>query len=131
MRLWAIGAVVGAAALAAGYFALRPTGGSANDAPYRSAAIDRGRITASVRATGTLTPMTTVVVGSQLSGHDLASANAAFVLCYGVGMVLGPQVIGVGMDLFGTAGFGWALALFFAAYIALALGRIMLKVRRT
>lgn len=69
MRLWAIGAVVGVGALAAGYFALRPTGGAANDAPYRTAAIDRGRITASVRATGTLTPMTTVVVGSQLSGQ--------------------------------------------------------------
>lgn len=69
MRLWAIGAVIGAGALAAGYFALRPTGGAANDAPYRTAAIDRGRITASVRATGTLTPMTTVVVGSQLSGQ--------------------------------------------------------------
>lgn len=69
MRLWAIGAVVGAGALAAGYFALRPTGGAANDAPYRLAAIDRGQITASVRATGTLTPMTTVVVGSQLSGQ--------------------------------------------------------------
>ena len=41
MRLWAIGAVVGAGALAAGYFALRPTGGAANDAPYRTAAIDR------------------------------------------------------------------------------------------
>ncbi len=69
MRLWAIGAVVGAGALAAGYFALRPTGGAANDTPYRLAAIDRGQITASVRATGTLTPMTTVVVGSQLSGQ--------------------------------------------------------------
>lgn len=69
MRLWAIGAVVGAGALAAGYFALRPTGGAANDTPYRTAAIDRGRITASVRASGTLTPMTTVVVGSQLSGQ--------------------------------------------------------------
>jgi HlyD family secretion protein len=69
VRLWAIGAVVGAGALAAGYFALRPTGGAANDTPYRTAAIDRGRITASVRATGTLTPMTTVVVGSQLSGQ--------------------------------------------------------------
>lgn len=69
MRLWAIGAVIGAGALAAGYFALRPTGGAANDTPYRTAAIDRGRITASVRATGTLTPMTTVVVGSQLSGQ--------------------------------------------------------------
>lgn len=69
MRLWAIGAIVGATALTAGYFALRPTGGAANDTPYRTAAIDRGRITASVRATGTLTPMTTVVVGSQLSGQ--------------------------------------------------------------
>jgi len=69
VRLWAIGAVVGVGALAAGYFALRPIGGSANDTPYRTAAIDRGRITASVRATGTLTPMTTVVVGSQLSGQ--------------------------------------------------------------
>jgi HlyD family secretion protein len=69
VRLWAIGAVVGVGALTAGYFALRPTGGAANDTPYRTAAIDRGRITASVRATGTLTPMTTVVVGSQLSGQ--------------------------------------------------------------
>lgn len=69
MRLWVIGAGIGAAALAAGYYTLRPTGGAANDAAYRTAAIDRGRITASVRATGTLTPMTTVVVGSQLSGQ--------------------------------------------------------------
>ncbi|WP_066471687.1 efflux RND transporter periplasmic adaptor subunit [Bosea sp. WAO] len=69
MRVWVIGAGVGAAALAAGYFALRPTGGAASDAAYRTAAIDRGQITASVRATGTLTPVTTVVVGSMLSGQ--------------------------------------------------------------
>ena len=31
-------------------------------------------------------------LGSKLSGRDLASANAAFVLCYGLGMVLGPQI---------------------------------------
>ncbi|WP_332684411.1 efflux RND transporter periplasmic adaptor subunit [Bosea sp. (in: a-proteobacteria)] len=69
MRVWVIGAGIGAAALAAGYLALRPTGGVANDAAYRTAAIDRGQITASVRATGTLTPVTTVVVGSMLSGQ--------------------------------------------------------------
>jgi MFS family permease len=63
-------------------------------------------------------------LGSRLSGHDLANANAAFVLCYGLGMVLGPQAIGIGMDLIGPAGFGWSLALFFAAYIVLAVGRI-------
>ncbi len=56
-------------AVAAGYWALRPTGGTANEAAYRTTTVDRGQITAAVRATGTLTPMTTVLVGSQLSGQ--------------------------------------------------------------
>jgi len=64
-------------------------------------------------------------LGSKLSGRDLASANAAFVLCYGLGMVLGPQLIGIGMDLFGTNGFGWSLAVFFAAYVALVVFRMV------
>ena len=64
-------------------------------------------------------------LGSRLSGHELASANAAFVLCYGLGMVLGPQAIGIAMDLFGANGFSWALALFFALYIVLALSRLV------
>jgi hypothetical protein len=68
-------------------------------------------------------------LGSRLSGHDLANANAAFVLCYGLGMVLGPQAIGIGMDLAGPDGFGWSLALFFAAYIVLAVNRIAARGR--
>ncbi|TIT86745.1 MAG: MFS transporter, partial [Mesorhizobium sp.] len=67
-------------------------------------------------------------LGSQLSGHELASANAAFVLCYGVGMVIGPQAIGIGMDAFGPSGFGWSLALFFAAYMLLVLVRLVRKI---
>ena len=51
-------------------------------------------------------------------------------LCYGLGMVLGPQAIGIGMDVFGTDGFGWSLALFFAAYIALILGRLAVRALR-
>ena len=66
-------------------------------------------------------------LGSQLSGHELASANAAFVLCYGIGMVLGPQAIGIGMDLAGPSGFGWALAFFFGGYMVLAIGRMISK----
>ena len=69
-------------------------------------------------------------LGSRLSGRDLASANAAFVLCYGLGMVLGPQAIGIGMDLFGTSGFGWSLSFFFAAYIALVVCRVVPGFRR-
>ncbi|MBN9550959.1 MAG: MFS transporter [Alphaproteobacteria bacterium] len=67
-------------------------------------------------------------LGSQLSGHELASANAAFVLCYGVGMVIGPQAIGIGMDAFGPSGFGWSLAIFFAAYMLLVLVRLVRKI---
>ncbi len=49
-------------------------------------------------------------------------------LCYGVGMVLGPQAIGIGMDAFGPSGFGWSLALFFAAYMALVSARLVRKI---
>lgn len=69
-------------------------------------------------------------LGTQLSGHELASANAAFVFCYGFGMVLGPQAIGIGMDLFGTDGFGWSLAIFFGSYIALVVGRLSVRSSR-
>lgn len=69
-------------------------------------------------------------LGSRLSGRDLASANAAFVLCYGIGMVLGPQAIGIGMDLFGTDGFGWSMAMFFIGYMVLVAGRVVGKAGR-
>jgi hypothetical protein len=52
------------------------------------------------------------------------------VFCYGFGMLIGPQLIGIGMDVFGPPGFGYALALFFALYIVLSAGRIVLSPRR-
>jgi len=69
LRKWLIGTGLVVLAAAGGYWALRPAGGAANEPPYRTAALDHGRITAAVRATGTLTPVTTVLVGSQLSGQ--------------------------------------------------------------
>lgn len=63
-------------------------------------------------------------LGSRLSGRDLASANAAFVLCYGIGMLVGPQAIGVGMDFFGPSGFSWSLSVFFVGYLLLAVCRM-------
>lgn len=56
-------------------------------------------------------------LGSRLSGADLAAANAAFVFCYAIGTVAGPQGIGAAMDLAGTSGFAWALAGFFGFYV--------------
>ena len=69
MRIWIIGAGLVAAALAAGFWTMRPASDAGSENAWRSAAVDRGSIVASVRATGTLTPVTTVVVGSQLSGQ--------------------------------------------------------------
>ncbi|KQT60439.1 MULTISPECIES: MFS transporter [unclassified Aureimonas] len=63
-------------------------------------------------------------LGAQLAGAELASANAAFIFCYAVGMLIGPQVIGSSLDLFGADGFSFALAFFFIGYVLLAGTRI-------
>jgi len=63
-------------------------------------------------------------LGSRLTGRDLASANAAFVFCYGFGMLVGPQAIGISMDALGARGFGYALVGFFLIYVVLALWRL-------
>ncbi|MEE1609967.1 efflux RND transporter periplasmic adaptor subunit [Microvirga sp. CF3016] len=65
--LWVIGIFLVAGT--AGFVLWKPTGGNASDQAYRLGVVDRGPITASVRATGTLNPVTTVLVGSQLSGQ--------------------------------------------------------------
>jgi HlyD family secretion protein len=57
------------AAGGAGFVLWNPVSSNASDAGYRLASVDRGPITASVRATGTLNPVTTVLVSSQLSGQ--------------------------------------------------------------
>ena len=70
-------------------------------------------------------------LGSQLQGADLAAANAAFVFCYAVGTVAGPQVIGSSIDAFGNDGFAWAIALFFGLYVVFIGIRLMMRPKRT
>ncbi|MEF2072410.1 MFS transporter [Consotaella aegiceratis] len=70
-------------------------------------------------------------LGSRLSGGELAAANASFIFCYSLGMLLGPQAIGASMDAFGPSGFAWALAFFFSAYLLLTLLRLLFGGRRT
>lgn len=62
-------------------------------------------------------------LGSRLKGADLAQANAAFVLCYAVGMVIGPQLAGISMDIWDPHGFAVALSGMFVAYLVLVLFR--------
>ncbi|MCZ7448542.1 MFS transporter [Agrobacterium rhizogenes] len=58
-------------------------------------------------------------LGSRLKGADLVSANAAFIFCYAMGTIAGPQAVGISMDIAGTNGFAWALAVFFGLYVVL------------
>jgi MFS family permease len=62
-------------------------------------------------------------LGSRLKGPDLAQANAAFILCYAIGMVIGPYVAGVAMDIWNPHGFAVALSGMFAGYLVLVLVR--------
>ncbi|BCH65694.1 ABC transporter permease [Agrobacterium vitis] len=66
-------------------------------------------------------------LGSRLTGSDLAAANAAFVFCYAVGTVAGPQVVGAAIDMGGNAGFAWSIAGFFALYVVLSVARLFFK----
>ncbi|WP_349370459.1 MFS transporter [Salinarimonas sp.] len=63
-------------------------------------------------------------LGARFTGPDLASANAAFVILYNVGMIVGPPAIGGGLDLVRPHGFAYVLALMFAAYLVLIVGRM-------
>jgi len=69
-------------------------------------------------------------LGSRLVGADLAAANAAFIFCYAVGTVVGPQAIGAAMDVSGNDGFAWAIVAFFGFYLVLSLLRIVFRPKR-
>jgi MFS family permease len=69
-------------------------------------------------------------LGARLSGPDLVAANAAFIFCYAVGTVAGPQGIGAAMDVAGNSGFAYALAGFFGFYVLIALGRPFFRPKR-
>jgi MFS family permease len=74
-------------------------------------------------------------LGSRLTGADLAAANAAFIFCYAVGTVAGPQVIGASMDAsarygFGQQGFAWAIAFFFGLYFMLSGVRMIFRPKK-
>ncbi len=66
-------------------------------------------------------------LGARFTGHELANANAAFVMLYSLGLVIGPPLVGLGMDSFGSHGFALALAGMLGAYALLVAARIGLQ----
>ena len=78
---------------------------------------------------GAFYPLGLGLLGARFAGPDLASANAGFIMTYAVGMLLGPPIVGAGMDL-APSGFFWVIAALIAAYV-LTLGRISFRSRKT
>ena len=50
------------------------------------------------------------VLAQRFEGGDMASANAAFIAAYTLGMVMGPVLAGAGMESVGADGLIWVLA---------------------
>jgi MFS family permease len=65
---------------------------------------------------GTLYTVGLAMLGDRTPLNDLAGANAAFVVLYNVGLMLGPPVIGGGLDLVPPNGFALALLALFLAF---------------
>ncbi len=60
------------------------------------------------------------LLGERFRGPDLVGANAAFVMLYGLGALVGPPLSGSAMDIWNPHGFAAALAVVCLAYLVLA-----------
>lgn len=68
-------------------------------------------------AVATLYSVGVAHLASRYKGAELASANAAFVMLYSAGRLVGPPVVGGGLDLWKPNGYVVAMALFLAVYV--------------
>ena len=64
-------------------------------------------------------------LGTAHGGSNLAAANAAFIMVYSFGNLIGPPSIGKGMDIWNPDGAMWVIAAGFAALGLFALGCLL------
>lgn len=80
-------------------------------------------------ATGVVGSLYTVGLahlGERFHGADLAAANAAFVMLYSVGLIIGPPLAGFGMNLYNPYGFAFVVSGMLAVYAVVVAGRLAL-----
>lgn len=108
LRLCALGALAGAA--------LVPLAAHAGEAAIFIAVLLWGGLAAGIY------PVALAMAGARFRGAELVSANAALIIAYGLGSLLGPSLGGLAMDLWNPDGLIAAFALLFAAFFALTVG---------
>lgn len=64
------------------------------------------------------------LLGARFDGAALATANAAFVMLYSIGLTVGPTAVGGGMQLIDPHGFAWVIAAFLVLYVLVVAGQI-------
>ncbi len=69
---------------------------------------------------GALYPVGLGELSARFAGADLASANSAYVMTYAAGMLVGPPIVGAGLDLIPPTGFFLAVMVLIALYLAVA-----------
>ncbi|MBT8046788.1 MAG: MFS transporter [Xanthomonadales bacterium] len=60
-----------------------------------------------------------ILVGQQFRGAMLAAATTMFTACWGAGTMLGPLLVGIGMDRFGEGAMAFIILGFFALFLPL------------
>jgi len=68
-----------------------------------------------------------VMMGSRFKGADLIGINASFVFLWGLGMVAGPSITGVAMDLIGPNGLPVVAITFCSIFLAIIVRRIVTR----
>ncbi|GGF55886.1 MFS transporter [Azorhizobium oxalatiphilum] len=64
-------------------------------------------------------------LGERFRGADLAAANAAFVMLYSIGLIIGPPLVGFGMDAYNPYGFAFVVAGMLGVYVAVVVACIV------
>lgn len=72
---------------------------------------------------GGLYPVGLAILSERFRGAELGSANAAYIMMYSLGMMIGPPTLGFGIDLASPRGMFDALAVLFLAYLAFVVTR--------
>jgi MFS family permease len=72
---------------------------------------------------GGIYPVALAMAGERFRGAEAISANAAIIIAYGVGALLGPAVLGAVMDLWNPHGLLAGLAALFALFLAATAGQ--------
>ena len=70
---------------------------------------------------GMIYALCVILIGTRFRGATLAAATTAYTSCWAAGTVIGPLLVGAGMDRFGAESMALIIFLLFALYLPLPL----------